>query len=244
MLFRSKANMAHEGYNAIMLMKKSEEYFKNSNDIIEVIMVKHNIGTESLFYENTYTNAKENLESAYKLAGEYGFDQLAYTINSLAILEILEENYRSAEERLTNLLKLEQEDFTLLALYINKTTCLLKLNRVDEAIQLLKKAKTLNSKERNKIPFYTIQIVLMESYIFLAQKDHLMAYQKLCQYFELGQLDRSTGILSAKIVLSLLCKKYYYSYPDMLTELSANCDDIAIKMAKNHLVLCDLMFWE
>lgn len=239
-----KANMAHEGYNAIMLMKKSEEYFKNSNDIIELIMVKHNIGTESLFYENTYTNAKENLESAYKLAGEYGFDQLAYTINSLAILEILEENYRSAEERLTNLLKLEQEDFTLLALYINKTTCLLKLNKVDEAIQLLKKAKTLNSKDRNKIPFYTIQIVLMESYIFLAQKDHLMAYQKLCQYFEHGQIDRSTGILSAKIVLSLLCKNYYYSYPNMLTELSANCDDIAIKMAKNHLVLCDLMFWE
>jgi len=45
-----KANMAHEGYNAIMLMKKSEEYFKNSNDIIEVIMVKHNIGTESIIF--------------------------------------------------------------------------------------------------------------------------------------------------------------------------------------------------
>lgn len=239
-----KANMAHEGCNAIMLMKKSKEYFKKSNDIIEVIMVEHNIGTESLFYEATYTNAKEDLKSAYKLAGEYGFDQLAYTINSLAILDILEENYKSAEEKLTNLLETEQEDFTLLALYINKTTCLLKLNREDEAIQLLQKAKILNSKEQNKIPFYTIQIVLMESYIYLAQKDYFKAYQKLCHYFELGQLDRSTGILSAKIVLSRLCKNYHYSYPDMLTGLSINCDIIAMKMANNHLVLCDLMFWE
>ena len=162
----------------------------------------------------------------------------------MAILDILEENYTSAEGRLTNLLKLEQEDFTLLALYINKATCLLKLNMVDEALQLLEKAKMLNSKERNNIPFYTLQIILMESYIFLEQEDHLMAYQKLCQYFELGQLDRSTGILSAKIVLSLLCKKYHYLYPDTLTELSTNCDAISMKMANNHLVLCDLMFWE
>lgn len=239
-----KANMAHEGPNAIMLMKKSEEYFEDRNDIIEVIMVKHNIGTESLFYEVTYTEARGDLENAYRLAGEYGFDQLAYTINSLAILDILEGKYKSAEERLTILLNLEQEDFTLLALYINKTTCLLKLNRVDEAIQLLEKAKILNSKERNNIPFYTIQIVLMESYIYLAQKNHLMAYHKLCQYFKLGQLDRSTGILSAKIVLSLLCKSYHYSYPDTLTVLSTNCDAVAMKMANNHLVLCDLMFWE
>ena len=57
-----KANMAHDGENSILLMKKGEEYFKKSNDIIELIMVKHNIGTESLFYENTFNMAKAYLE--------------------------------------------------------------------------------------------------------------------------------------------------------------------------------------
>lgn len=239
-----KANMAHEGKNGIMLMKKAEKYFKKCNDIIELIMVKHNIGTESLFYESTYNNAVMELKYAYKAAYEYGFNQLSYIVNSLAIVDIFEKKYEQALKKISNLLQFEHEDFTLVALYINKTTCLLNLGIIDETIITLKKAKQINLKEQNKIPFFTSQIVLLESYIYLLQHKISESYSKLCQYFSYGFLDRSTGIVSAKIILDSLCKKYHYKYPDNLTNLSDNCDYISIKMATNHLVLCDLMFWE
>lgn len=239
-----KANMAHEGENAIMLMKKGEEYFKKCNDIIELIMVKHNIGTESLFYESTYNSALMELEYAYEAASEYGFSQLSYTINSLAILDILEGKYELAKKRFSDLLQFEHEDFTLLALYINTSTCLLNLGIMDESIKMLEKAKAINLKKQNQIPFFTSQIVLLESYIYLAQNEPLKAYHKLCQYFNYGLLDRSTGIISAKIILVSLCEKHHYKYPDKLTTLSDDCETISMKMANNHLVLCDLMFWE
>ena len=78
----------------------------------------------------------------------------------------------------------------------------------------------------------------------LAHKEPQMAYDKLCQYFNFGFLDRSTGILSAKIVMTSLCNKYHYPFPVSLTSLSNNCDAIAKQMANNSLVICDLMFWE
>lgn len=239
-----KANLAHEGEHAILLMKKGEEYFQKCNDVIELIMIKHNIGTECLFYENTYRNAVTELKCAYNMACRYGFNQLSYIINSLAILDILEERYESAIEKLNKLMKIEQEDFTLLALYINKATSLLKLGMIDEVIELLDKASKINLKSKNQIPFFTSQIVLLKSYVYLAQYKQKGAYDKLCQYFNYGLLDRSTGILSAKIVLTSICNKYHYSYPAKLTSISDTCDAIALKMSYNHLVLCDLMFWE
>lgn len=239
-----KANMAHDGKSSIMLMRMGEQYFKSCNDIVELIMIKHNIGTECIFYDETYKNSKEELEYAYEAACKCAFNQLSYIINSLAILDILDGKYVSAKKKISNILNYEHEDFTLLALHLNKATCLLKLCQIKEAIKALEKAKNINQKKQNRFPFFNSQIILMESYIYLKQHEPLRAYYKLCQYFNSGFLDRSTGILSAKIVLSLLCKKYHYPYPKTLTKLSDNCDAIALKMATNHLVLCDLMFWE
>ena len=239
-----KANIAHEGENAIRLMKKGKDFFQKSNDIIELIMIKHNIGTESLFYENTYNDALSELEGAYEEAKQCGFNQLPYIINSLAILDILEEKYKSALQKLNNLLQFEHEDFTLLAIYINKSTCLLKLGMVDETIELLNHVKAINLKNENKIPYFASQITLLESYVHLAQNEQKPAYDKLCQYFNKGFLDRSTGIISAKAVLTAICNRYGYPYPTSLTNISDNCDAIAIKMSTNCLVLCDLMFWE
>lgn len=239
-----KANMAHEGENAIMLMKKGEEYFIKCNDILELIMIKHNIGTESLFYENTYNNAAAELQSAYEMACQYGFNQLTYTINSLAILDMLEGRYKSAVMKFDKLLQIELEDFTLLALLINKSTCLLKLDMINDAIKLHEEATQINLKSQNQIPFFTSQIILLESYIHLSQNEQQMAFEKLCDYFNYGQLDRSTGILSAKAVLTSICNHYHFLYPDTLTNISGDCDAIALKMSNNNLVLCDLMFWE
>lgn len=239
-----KANIAHLGENGIILMQTAKEYFYERNNIIELIMVQHNIGTESLFYENTYNQAFSELEYAYKNACEYGFNQLTYIINSLSIFNILEGQYETAIETINPLLEIHQEDFTKLALYLNKSTCLRKMGKLFESTDSLILAKKLNQKEQNKIPFFEAQILLQEAYIYWDSKKYSQAYNKFCEYFKCDFLDRNLNIISVKKSLKDLCNKHKFPYPKSIENFSDTCDEISNRISNNHLVLCDLMFWE
>lgn len=239
-----KANMAHFGENSIMLMNIAEHYFLKHNIISEVVMVQHNIGTESLFYETTYKYAFNKLNQAYTTAQKMGFSQLSYINNSLAIYYMFEGQYEKAIHILNHLMEFQHEDFTFLAVYLNMVTCLRCVGRHEQALHYLNKAKDLNSKEENQFPFFSSQIIMQSAYLYLEHHEYYKAYLKVQEYFNQHFEDRVTNIVSAKLVLKVLCDMQNVDYPTRISQFSDDSDIIAKKMAEEHLVLCELMFWE
>lgn len=239
-----KANMAHIGENAIMMMNEAKKFFIKNNMINELIMVQHNIGTEALFYVNTYKYALSNLKAAHKTACEIGFSQLCYIENSLAIFDIFDGQYSNAIDILNGLLNYEQEDFTMLAIYINKATCLKAMNLNNEAYENLEKAINLNKKDGNNFPFYSAQITLFNAFANLEKGEIQHACGNLIEYLQRKYDDRDVNTIAAKIVLNEICEKYNLAKPQELCGFSTNYDEISRKISKNHLVICELMFWE
>lgn len=239
-----KANLAHDGFHAISFMKTANEYFNNQNNVLEKIMVNHNIGTECLFYEDTFDTSIKYLKIAYETACEYGYSLLTYIINSLAIYDILMGNYNNALEKIDRLLQMQYEDFTMLTLYLNKTTCLRMLEQWQQAEFYLKKAEEINNKKQNKIPFFKVQIILQKAYIQLHNKNIIEAIRLLEKYMEYSYDDRVTNIVAARIVLENLYKTNNLEIKSKFLSTNGNIDSISIKMAKNHLVICELFFWE
>lgn len=239
-----KANLAHSGENGIMLMETAEKYFLCNNIISELVMAKHNIATESLFYESTFKNSLNKLKSAYKIAKEIGFSQLTYINNSLALYNILKSDYKTAVSILNYSLTFHHEDFTLLALLLNKATCLRRLGSYSDALCCLNEAKRLNSKEENQFPFFNAQIIIQSAYLYMEQKDYYSTFLGLLEYLNLDLDNRDANIVSVKIVLKELCDMQKIKYPPIITSFSDDCDSIAKIMANNYLVLCELMFWE
>lgn len=239
-----KANMAHYGENSIVLMENAKRYFNNNNLICELIMVYHNIGTESLFYETTIDTAYDKLKSSYKIAKEYGFSQLSYIDNSMAINLIIKGHYKDALEILNRLLTYEEEDFSIISFLLNKVTCLRKLNQFSEASEYLSMAENLNKQPKNNIPFFTSQIIIQKAYFFLHEKQYDDAFEKLQEYFRHNYNDRAGNIVSIKIVLKKLCDMLKVSYPSVIVNFSDTYDTVTQRIAENHLVLCEIMFWE
>jgi len=239
-----KANMVHMGENAIMLMNEAKKYFIKNNMLTELIMVMHNIGTEALFYGNTYKYACVNLESARETACKIGFSQLCYIDNSLAIYAILQGEYSKAMDILNKLLNYYQEDFTLLAIYLNKATCLRAMGFHEEAYIYLNKAVQINEKQENKFPFFAAQIILHKAFLFLEKGQFHHASINIIEYIHRDYDDRDANTISAKIVLNRICSMYKLDKPKELKGFSDDYDDVARRMADNHLVLCELMFWE
>ena len=239
-----KANLAHSGENGIMLMQTAEKYFSCNNTKSELIMVQHNIGTEELFYETSHEFALEKLNSAYKMAQEIGFSQLTYISNSLAMHSILTNGYKSAVSILDHSLTFQHEDFTVITLLLNKATCLRNLELYDDALHCIKKAEKLNSKKENNFPFFTAQIIAQLAYLYLETKDYNNAFLLLQKYIDQDLDNRDTNVISAMIVLKELCKVQKFDYPPVIADFSDDYDSIAKRMADNHLVLCELMFWE
>lgn len=239
-----KANMAHSGENSIVLMENAKRYFSNNNLIRELIMVHHNIGTESLFYEATINLADNELKSSYKMAKECGFSQLSYIDNSMAIHLIIKGYYKEALEILNRLLTYDEEDFSIISFLLNKVTCLRKLNQFFEASEYLSMAEKLNKQPKNNIPFFTSQIIIQKAYLFLHEKQYNNAFDKLQEYFKYNYNDRVGNIVSIKIVLKKLCDILKYSYPSVIVNFGDTYDTVTQRIAENHLVLCELMFWE
>lgn len=117
-------------------------------------IVQHNIGTEALFYENTYKYSVGYLHMAYKAASEIGFAQLCYINNSIALSDILDGDYQKALYILDSMLKCYQEDFTLLAIYLNEATCFRKKGLKTKFWESIDKAKKINAKIQNHFPFF------------------------------------------------------------------------------------------
>lgn len=239
-----KANLAHSGENGIMLMETAEKYFSCNNIISELIMAEHNIGTESLFYESTFKNSFNKLNSAYKAAREIGFSQLTYISNSFALYYILKSDFKTAVSILNYSLTFHHEDFTLLALLLNKATCLRRLGSYSDALYCLNKARQLNSKEGNQFPFFNAQIIVQSAYLYMEQNDYYNTYLGLLEYLNLDLDNRDANIASVKIVLKELCDMQKIKYPPEINASFDDWDSIAKTMANNHLVLCELMFWE
>lgn len=239
-----KANIAHFGEIGITLMKTAEEYYKDNNLIAELIMVQHNIGTEALFYENTFKYSTDYLHKAYKSACEIGFVQLCYINNSIALSAILSGNYQQALCILEHMLETDQEDFTLLALYLNLATCFRKKNLKTKFTECVNKAIEINSKPQNRFPFYTGQIELQEAYYYIETHDYKTAICKINEYLNNGYEDRTASEISVKIVLKELYKKTNSIIPDFLVNFANDTDLISLKMASERLVLCELFFWE
>lgn len=239
-----KASMVHMGENAIMLMNEAKKYFAENNMLTELIMVRHNIGTEALFYENTYKYACTNLESARETACRIGFSQLCYIDNSLAIYAILQGKYSKAIEILNGLLDYYQEDFTLLAVHLNKATCLRAMGFHDEACNCLNKAVQINEKQENRFPFFSAQIILHKAFLYLEKGQFDRASMNIIEYIQRDYDDRDVNTISAKIVLNKICSMYKLDKPKELKGFSDDYDEVARRMAENHLVLCELMFWE
>lgn len=239
-----KANMVHLGENAIMLMNEAKKFFIKNNMLTELIMVKHNIGTEALFYENTYKYACANLESAREIACRIGFSQLCYIDNSLALYAILQGKYSKAIEILNGLLEYYQEDFTLLTVYLNKATCLRTMGLYEDACSCINNAVKTNEKEENKFPFFSAQITLHKAFLCLEKGQIDSAFINIVEYLQRDYDDRDVNTISAKIVLNKMCDMYKLDKPKELNGFSDDYDDVARRMADNHLVLCELMFWE
>lgn len=239
-----KANMAHFGENGIRLMKEAERYFEKNKIYLELMMTQHNIGTEALFHEATFNYSYKYLSSAYKIAEKMGFCELGYIQNSLAVYKILKSEYKEAFEILCGLSLEYEEDFTKLAVYLNMVTCLRTLGSYEKAWETLNIAKEINSDAHNCFPFYKAQIILQEAYFYLEYGLFQNAYFTLLEYLNQDYEDRVENIVSAKLVLSKLCKSNNLPTPDELLSFSEDSDKISRTAAENHLVLCELMFWE
>ena len=239
-----KANMTHSGENGITLMRTAEKYFATHKMICELAMVRHNIGTESLFHESTYKYAYNRLNLAYQTATNIGLSQLEYILNSLAIYHILEHEYESAIIIFDHLLGFQQDDFSLLALLLNKTTCLRKQGALPKANLCLSEAQKLNSKAGNQFPYFSAQIIMQRVYFNIATTKYYDAYLALLEYFQLDFEDRTENVISAKIILRELCIIKGLQFPQIISEFSEDYDDITKRIAEEHLVLCELMFWE
>lgn len=239
-----KANIAHFGENGIRLMKEAEIYFEKNKIYPELMMTRHNIGTEAMFREETFNYSYNYLISAYKTAEEMGFCELGYIQNSLAVYKIIKGEYKMALEILCGLSLEYEEDFTKLAVSLNKVTCLRALGSYEKAREILNFAKKINSEVHNCFPFYKAQIILQEAYIYLEDGLLQNAYSTLLEYFNQDYEDRVENIVSAKLVLSELCKKNNFPMPDELSSFNGDSDRISRTIAENHLVLCELMFWE
>lgn len=239
-----KANIAHTGENGIRLMKKAEIYFEKNRVYSELMMTQHNIGTEAMFHEESFGCSLKYLKSAFKIAEEMGFYELSYIQNSLAIYKILKGNYGEALELLCGLPLDYEEDFTKLAVYLNKVTCLRELGFHEKAIKLLELAKKVNSSNINCFPFYKVQILLHEAYFYFEEGLYQNAYSTILEYFNQGYDDRIENIVSIKLVLNDLCKNNNFSVPKVLSGFNEDLDKISQIIAERHLVLCELMFWE
>ena len=239
-----KANIAHFGENGIRLMKEAEIYFEKNKIYLELMMTRHNIGTEAIFRERTFDYSLQYLSSAYKIAEEMGYCELCYIENSKAIYYILEGNYNKALEILCGLYLEYEEDFTKLAVYLNMVTCLRVLGFYDKARETLDVVKEINSTDKNCFPFYNAQIILQEAYFYL-EKDLIQeAYSRLMEYLNQDYEDRVESIVSVELVLNDLCDANQLPKPDLISNFSTDSDKITRTAAKKHLVLCELMFWE
>lgn len=239
-----KANIAHFGENGIRLMKEAESYFEKNRIYPELMMTQHNIGTEAMFREKTFNYSLKYLCSAYKIAEEMGFCELGYIQNSLAVYKIFKGEYKVALKILCGFSLEYEEDFTKLAVYLNKVTCLRILGFYEKAWETLNLAKEINSDDKNCFPFYTMQIILQEAYFYLEEGLFQDAYSALLEYFNQDYEDRVENIVSAKLVLSELCEKNNLPTPGELSGFSKDIDKISRTAAENRLVLCELMFWE
>lgn len=239
-----KANIAHFGENGIRLMKEAEIYFEKNKVDLELMMTRHNIGTEAMFRERTFDYSLKYLCSAYKTAEEMGFCELNYIQNSMAIYYMLKGDYNKALGILCSLSLEYEEDFTKLAIYLNKITCFRALGTYEKALEMICFAKEINEADKNNFPFYKAQIILQEAYIYLEKGSIQEAYSKFLEYFNQDYEDRVESFVSAKIVLSELCEKNNLLIPEELSSFNGDSDKISQTVAENHLVLCDLMFWE
>lgn len=239
-----KANIAHSGENGIRLMKEAAIYFEKNKMLSELMMTQHNIGTEALFCEETFNLSLKYLIDARKIAEEMGFRELVYTKNSLAIYKILKGDYNVALEILEGLSLEYEEAFTKLAVYLNKVTCLRVLGRWEKAQEIFNLAKEINADEKNCFPFYAKQIVLQEAYFYLVKGLFQDAYVMLLDYFNQGYDDRVENTVAVKLVLSKICKEKGFLVPNDLSGFAGDSNHISRVLAENHLVLCELMFWE
>lgn len=239
-----KANIAHSGENGISLMKEAKTYFERNRVYSELMMTQHNIGTEAMFHEESFGYSLKYLNSAYKIAEEMGFYELSYIQNSLAINNILKGNYGEALKLLCGLALDYEEDFTKLAVYLNKVTCLRALGFYERAIKTLNYAKKINSNDRNCFRFYKLQILLQEAYFYYEKGLYQNAYSILLEYFDQEYYDRMENIVSVKLILSELCEINKFPEPKVLSGFNRDSDKISQIISEHHLVLCELMFWE
>lgn len=225
-----KSNFLYHNKTGINYLLEAKNYFEDKSTL-EFAFCNHNLATESmLLCLDNMDDVKQYLDVAYDNLNKSGCNDITYTNNSYAIYYILKEDYNKALKYIDKEEYIENEPFIQLAFLLNKCTCLRKIGKTEDAKESLQKAQQLNNDKTANFPYYHT-IINLQYLLFAIEENDTSVINQL--------------LLDVNDTLSF--KGHFYAeYIDALFSNKDNYEnnDITKYCAKNHILVCDLMFWE
>ena len=174
--------------------------------------------------------------------GIYG---IMLTQNAKAISKaIYESDYKYALSLIENAATDYNEDFYVLVLKYNIATLQRKTGQISRAVQTVKEIKALNDMAGNRFPYLMAFINAQEGYLYMENRDYDKALTKFITYVEHSYTDRYENFISVLINIKKLLKKLERPFPEKLLPYRNAVNPISTILAENHLIFCELLFWE
>jgi hypothetical protein len=242
------ATLVYDCSISIKLMKEACTYFKEHDDMKELAMTYHNIGS-TIMYEENLNTAEEYLHESYKILTSFGSYGAYYVQNSLALLQcFLYHDYQRALDMLLDCLnctKMTTDAYYSIAIQLNISTCYRKLGKLSLCKQMLSDIATLLCQDENN-SFSLLKAYRVLCSALLACDSGLLqdAYELLLVYIsEYAESGHFKYIYSIQLMKSI-CDKLELDYPEIiLPYIDADCIGTQRLRAEN-VILHRFMFWE
>lgn len=239
-----KANFAHRGELGIPLVNEAYLYYKKAGNMTQQAMAAHNIGTEYLYCLNP-NKSYYYLNEAYDIFISLGNRGKNYTLNSLAIYEmIFNNNYKKAIDLLNEAEKTTDEDFNLLSYMNNKAVCYRKMGRLGKCEECILWIEKQNKKSNNNFDSFNCVLNLQKAYIWKEKGDNRTACSYFLKYIRSNHCKIAPMRIAAIKNFVTISKQIGISLPSDIEEIKSSTSTAGDYFYKKNLLFCNLQFWE
>lgn len=140
-----KALIAHKGENGVKLMATARDYYRKENNLKEYAMACHNIGIEMLIHSNMEV-AKEHFDEGLRILSDVGSLAINYSLNAIAMYYALSKgDFEKAYDIFSDAIDNELVLYSKISLMLNAATCLRKLGKHPECLNILNQVSSMFS---------------------------------------------------------------------------------------------------
>ncbi|MCM1009015.1 MAG: hypothetical protein NC485_14100 [Ruminococcus flavefaciens] len=239
-----KANYAHRGELGIPLIDEAYNYYKNSCNLTQQAMAAHNMGTEFLYCLNS-DKSNFYLNEAYDIFMSLGNLGIKYTMNSLAIYEIIfNRNYEKAIDLLKSAQNSTNEDFDLMTYMNNKAVCYRKMGQIDKCGECISWIEKQNSKSNNNYDSFNCVLNLQKAYFWQEKNDIEKAYSFFLEYIRSGHSKILPMRIAAIINMVKISEQMRITLPPDIEKIKKSTSTVGEYFYEQKFLFCNLQFWE